>query len=76
MPTVYPFAARQAQSQQAKAYNQARFLAAAQARKALAQPIPVPTSGWEKWSCRAVACIALLMIPTILLGLWGFANAQ
>jgi len=76
MPKVYPFAVRQQQSQQANAYNQARFMASAEARKETTQPIPVPTSGWEKWSCRAIACMALLMIPTILLGLWGFANAQ
>lgn len=76
MPKVHPFAARQQQSQQAKAYNQARFLAHAEARKAVKQPIPKPTSGWEKWSCRVMAFMALAMIPTILLGLWGFANAQ
>lgn len=76
MPKVYPFAARQQQSQQAKAINKARFLASAESRKATTQPVPVPTSGWEKWSCRAAACIALLMIPTILVVLWGLANVR
>ena len=74
MPKSYPFAARQQQSQAAKAANQAHFTACTEARQAIKQPIPTPTSGWEKWSCRAAAFLLILMIPTILLGLWGIAH--
>ncbi|MEJ3666494.1 hypothetical protein [Stutzerimonas stutzeri] len=76
MPKVYPFAVRQQQSESAKAANLAYFMAVTQAHNASKRGAPTPTSGWEKWSCRAVAFAALAMIPTILLGLWVFANGR
>ena len=75
MPKSYPFAARQQQSQAAKAANQAFFYAGAQARIQRTQALtPKPLFDWEKWSCRVAAFLLILMIPTILLGLWGIAH--
>jgi hypothetical protein len=75
MPKVYPFAARQQQSAQAKAANQAYFMAAQQARKET-RPLAPQGSLWSRLNAYALAGLALLMTPMILLGLWMFAHGN